>query len=78
MKTTNKHQKAHTWLTNMEMGREYHPSLEQIEILLDIFCDKYLVLPTHPTEGFDYYYNIGENFKTICKHPLTNPAPAIK
>ena len=66
-----KHQKALIWLTKMEPGRTYHPSEEQKEILLDVFLDQYLVLPTKSMVEYNYYFNIGMNFETISKNLLS-------
>ena len=65
-----KHQKAFEFLSEMEIGRIYKVNEQQREIMLDLFLDKYLVLPTHPMEGHYYYFNISKNCETICKHPI--------
>lgn len=62
--------KALIWLCDkMEIGRAYKVTEKQSGVLIDIFTS-HMTLPTVPTKGYNYYFDISANFKTIRKNPI--------
>ena len=71
MEQLTQHQTAIIWLTTgMELNKFYEVSDEQREILLDIFLDSQINLPTSQTKGYNYYFQLGMGLNTICKNGL--------
>lgn len=56
------------WLTaNMKLNYEYILTDNQIVIIKDIFVLSGIALPIEPTRGYNYYFKISDDWKTIKK-----------
>jgi len=65
---SNKDIDAIFWLTaNMALNRIYVVNDSQQQIIKYIFCASGIGLPVEPTKGYDYYFDIPEDWATIKK-----------
>ncbi len=59
------------WLTiNMELERIYPLQESQQQVIKYIFCVSGIGLPVKQTKGYDYYFDIPEDWATIKKVKL--------
>ena len=65
---TNKDIEAIFWLTvNMAINRTYVINESQQQIIKYIFTVSGIGLPVEPTKGYDYYFDIPDDYSTIKK-----------